>query len=123
LFGSLSFLLLALCSYWWRNLYAGAHVVPGMFWRACRIASWAGLPPREWQTPFEYSRTLSQYFPQEAAPMRRLTELFVRDRWAAPHETPYAAEEDDLARLWPHLRNVLLRLILLKIGKKMPGKR
>ena len=55
--------------------------------------------------------------------MRRLTELFVRDRWAAPHETPYAAEEDDLGRLWPHLRHLLLRLMLLKIGKKMPGKR
>ena len=55
--------------------------------------------------------------------MRRLTELFVRDRWAPHHETPYAAEEDDLERLWPHLRNVLLRLILLKIGKKIPSKR
>jgi transglutaminase-like putative cysteine protease len=123
LFGSLCFLLFALGSYWWRNLYAGANLVSGIFWRACRIASWAGLPPREWQTPFEYSRTLIQHFPQEAAPMRRLTELFVRDRWAAPHETPYAPEEDDLERLWPHLRNVLLRLILLKIGKKIPGKR
>ncbi len=123
LFCSLCFLLFALGSYWWRNLYAGANAVAGMFWRVCRIASWAGLPPREWQTPFEYSHALSQHLPQEAAPMRRLTELFVRDRWAAPHETPYTAEEDDLGRLWPHLRHVLLRLILLKIGKKIPGKR
>jgi len=123
LFCSLCFLLFALGSYWWRNLYAGANLVAGMFWRVCRIASWAGLPPREWQTPFEYSHALSQYLPRETAPMRRLTELFVRDRWAAPHETPYAAEEDDLGRLWPHLRHVLLRLLLLKLGKKIPGKR
>src|SRR6266568_3525536 len=123
LFCSLCFLLFALGSYWWRNLYAGANAVAGVFWRVCRIASWAGLPPREWQTPFEYSHALSQHLPQEAAPMRRLTELFVHDRWAAPHETPYTAEEDDLGRLWPHLRHVLLRLILLKIGKKIPGKR
>ena len=115
--------MVALGSYWWRNLYAGANVVAGMFWRVCRIASWAGLPPREWQTPYEYSYTLSQYLPREAAPMRRLTELFVRDRWAAPRETSYTAEENDLGRLWPHLRHLLLRLMLLKIGKKMPGKR
>jgi len=123
LFCSLCFLLFALGSYWWRNLYAGANVVAGMFWRVCRIASWAGLPPSEWQTPFEYSHTLNQHFSRGAAPMRRLTELFVRERWAAPHEAPYAAEEDDLGRLWPHLRPALLRLLLLKIGKKLPGRR
>ena len=123
LFCSLCFLLFALGSYWWRNLYAGANVVSGMFWRVCRIASWVGLPPKEWQTPYEYSYTLSQYLPWEVAPMRRLTELFVRDRWAASHEMPYAAEEDDLERLWPHLRHVLLRLLLLRIGKKLPGRR
>jgi len=120
---SLCFLIFALCSYWWRNLYAGANIVSGMFWRTCHIAGWVGLPPQGWQTPFEYSSMLGQYFSREAAPMRRLTELFVRVRWAAPHETPYVVEEDDLERLWPHLRNFLLCMLLLRIRKRKPRTR
>ncbi len=117
---SLCFLIFALCSCWWRNLYAGANIVSALFWRTCRIAGWAGLPPQGWQTPFEYSDMLGQHFPQEAAPMRRLTELFVRVRWADPYETPYVVEEDDLEHLWPHLRTLLLRMMLLRIGKRKP---
>jgi transglutaminase-like putative cysteine protease len=120
---SLCFLVFALYSYWWRSLYAGANIVSAMFWRTCRIAGWAGLPPQGWQTPFEYSNTLGQHFPREAAPMRRLTELFVRARWAAPNETSYVVEEDDLERLWPHLRTLLLRMMLLRIGKRKPRSR
>lgn len=119
----LCFLIFALYSYWWRSLYTGANVVSAMFWRTCRIAGWAGLPPQGWQTPFEYSNMLGQRFPREAAPMRRLTELFVRARWAAPYETPYVVEEDDLERLWPHLRTLLLRMMLLRIGKSKPPTR
>ena len=113
----LFFLLFALCSYWWRKLYTKTNFVSGMFWRACQIASWAGMPPRGWQTPYEYSSMLIRHVPYEAAPLRRLTDLFVRDRWAAPHEVPYVPEEDDLERLWPHLRRVLLRLIVLRVSK------
>ena len=86
-----------------------------MFWRLCRVASWVGLSPQEWQTPYEYSSILSQQSPKEADPLWRLTDLFVRDRWAAPHETPYVEEEDDLERLWPGLRRLLLHIVLRKI--------
>ncbi len=37
------------------------------------------------------------------------------DNWAAPHETPYVEEEDDLERLWPGLRRLLLHILLRKI--------
>jgi transglutaminase-like putative cysteine protease len=110
-------LLFAFCSYWWRMLYTKTNFVSGMFWRACQVASWAGMPPRGWQTPYEYSSMLIRHVPYEAAPLRRLTDLFVRDRWAAPHEVPYVPEEDDLERLWPHLRRVFLRLIVLRVSK------
>jgi hypothetical protein len=83
-----------------------------MFWRVCRLASWAGLPPRGWQTPYEYNRVLSRHFPRVATPLRRVTDLFVRERWAAPHELPGAAEEQALEKLWPQLRNTLFRSIL-----------
>jgi hypothetical protein len=133
----LFFLLFAFCSYWWplisptpqrsgssnlpsNLLFSKTNFISGMFWRACRIASWAGMPPSGWQTPYEYSSMLIRHVPSEAAPLRRLTELFVRDRWAAPHEVPYVPEEDDLERLWPHLRRVLLRLIVLRVSNMIP---
>lgn len=117
----LFFLFLAFCSYWWRVLYTRTNFISGMFWRACQVAGWAGMPPRGWQTPYEYSSMLSRHVPYESAPLRRLTDLFVRDRWAAPHEVPYVLEEDDLERLWPHLRRILLRLIVLRVSNLLPG--
>jgi transglutaminase-like putative cysteine protease len=117
---SILLLLLSILTYWWRNLFANASFVTGMYWRVCRLASWVGLPPQSWQTPYEYSRMLGRYFPQDMAPLRRLTELFVRDRWAAPHEMPFTAEEDDLERLWPHFRRMFLHIFLLRMRKRQP---
>src|SRR6185312_12508119 len=81
---SLIILIAAIVMYWWRSLYSDSTFVAGMFWRLCRVAGWIGFSPQAWQTPYEYSRMLSQQFPQKAAPLRYLTELFVRDRWDAP---------------------------------------
>lgn len=111
---SLCMLFIAICTYWWRNLYSHSTFVSGLFWRACRLASWAGLPPQQWQTPYEYTGMLGRRLPQTSVPLRRLTELFVRDRWAGPRETPHPTEEDDLERIWPHLRTSLVRFILFR---------
>ena len=116
LFCSLLLLLLAILTYWWRNLYKNASLVAGMYWRVCKLISWAGLPPQKWQTPYEFSQALGRYLPDEMAPMRRLTELFVRDRWAALHNTS-TVEEDELERLWPHFRRLFVRLLLLRMKK------
>ena len=109
---SLVLFLAAMISYWWRNLYANNSPVTGMFWRLCRIASWAGLSPQSWQTPYEYSRMLSQHIPQKEAHLWRLTELFVRDRWAAPHQLPASHEEEEVEQRWPALRTMFLQLVL-----------
>lgn len=84
-------------------------VSSAIFWRICRYARLAGLPPQGWQTPYEYHRMLSQRFPQAAASLRWVTELFVRERWAAPHEIPRPLEEQSLEILWPHLRKTFVR--------------
>jgi transglutaminase-like putative cysteine protease len=110
-----SILIFAFALFNWykeRWLNTAATVASTMFWRVCRLASWAGLPPRGWQTPYEYNRVLSRHFPRAATPLRRVTDLFVRERWAAPHELPGAAEEQALEKLWPQLRNTLFRSIL-----------
>lgn len=107
--------LVALIVHWWRSLYANSTLVAGTFWRLCRMAGWAGLAPRVWQTPYEYSRMLCQYCPQKAGYLWHLTELFVRDRWGAPHQAPHAREEKVVEQLWPALRGMLLRMALRRI--------
>ena len=82
--GSILVLLVAVARYWWRNLYSDSSFVAGTYWRLCRLASWVGLSPREWQTPYEFSQMLCRRVPHEAKPLWRLTELYVRERWAPP---------------------------------------
>ena len=107
--------LVALVQYWWRNLYSNSSFVAGTFWRLCRVASWVGLAPRSWQTPYEYSRALCGRVPQEAGTLWRLTELFVRERWGTP---PHASQaEHELEQLSPHLRQSLWHLLLLRIRR------
>ncbi|HEY6409265.1 MAG TPA: transglutaminaseTgpA domain-containing protein, partial [Ktedonobacteraceae bacterium] len=80
-------LLVLIWRYWWRNLYSESSFIAGSYWRLCRLASWVGLAPREWQTPYEFSQALCRRVPHQAKPVWRLTELFVRERWAPPHQT------------------------------------
>nr|MBA2682004.1 transglutaminase domain-containing protein [Ktedonobacteraceae bacterium] len=119
LFGAVLFLLAALFVRWWRNQYANSTVVAGLFWRVCRIASWAGVGPKKWQTPYEYSSVLSQHFPQKAPMVSHLTELFVRDRWGSPVHVPQMQEEAAAEQIWPDLRTSLLRSIVGRVQKKV----
>ncbi|WP_376793900.1 DUF3488 and DUF4129 domain-containing transglutaminase family protein [Thermogemmatispora sp.] len=110
-------LLLASSAILWRRRLAGQmSAASRLFWRLCRLASLAGFRPRSWQTPYEYSARLSQAIPEATPPLLRLTELFVRERWAAPYESPSPTEEAEIERLWPPLRRSLLRLWLRRFG-------
>ncbi|HEY0755542.1 MAG TPA: transglutaminase domain-containing protein [Ktedonobacteraceae bacterium] len=80
-----------------------------MYTRLCRIAALVGLPPSVWQTPYEYTFALSKRFPQVSTSLRLLAELFVRERWASPQHAPAPGEQQELERLWPGLRNTILR--------------
>lgn len=112
---SLLVFVAAVCTYWWRNLYANSTLVAGMFWRLCWIASRAGLGPRKWQTPYEYSAMLSQHLGNHPSQLWQLTDLFVRDRWGTPYQVPRQVEEEIAARhLWPTLRNTFLQLLVRK---------
>lgn len=115
---SLLLFLFALGRYWWRNLYAHSSLVAGAYWRFCHVASWLGLGPRQWQTPYEYSYMLSKQLPHQASPLRHLTELFVRDRYAAPHQARRPHDEETVERLWPTLRALLFQLFMKKVNMK-----
>ena len=111
---SLMLLIIAIVTYWWRNLYATSPFAARMFWRFCRIASWAGLAPKAWQTPYEYSGMLSWHFSRPPTPLWRLTELFVRDRWGPPQATMQVQEEEAIERHWSALRRMLPSLFFKK---------
>ena len=75
------------------------------------------MPPKRWQTPYEYYRMLSTRYPLAAAPMRRITELFVRERWAPSQHAPDPVERQALEKLWQQLRNTLLRSFFSRDGR------
>ncbi|HEX7737078.1 MAG TPA: transglutaminase domain-containing protein [Ktedonobacteraceae bacterium] len=88
---------------------AAQTTISTLYARLCLIARMVGSPPAAWQTPYEYTFTLSRRFPQASATLRRLADLFVRERWATPQQAPNPAEQRELTRLWPNLRNTILR--------------
>ena len=77
--------------------------------RVCRLGFMIGTPPQRWQTPYEYYRMLGRRYPQTAAPMRSITELFVRERWAPSQHSANPANGPALEKLWHQLRNTLIR--------------
>ena len=110
-------LLASVVHYWWRNLYPNSSFIAGTFWRLCRVASWVGVSPRTWQTPYEYSRALCGRLPQEAGTVWKLTELFVRERWGTPQQLSPPLVERELEHLSPHLRRSIWQLLLMKIRR------
>lgn len=109
-----SFVTLGLAIVSYRTNRTTRSPVTSMYARLCRIASLVGSPPASWQTPYEYTFALSRRFPEASHSLRRLADLFVRERWASPRHAPAPSEERDLARLWPRLRNTILRPPLKK---------
>jgi transglutaminase-like putative cysteine protease len=116
LIGSLLVLLVAIVRYRWLSLYPNSTFIAGTFWRLCWLASWVGLAPRNWQTPYEYGRILCRHVPQQANLLGRLTELFVRERWAGPQTIPYtlSTSEREVEKLMPGLRRIFLHLLWMK---------
>lgn len=88
---------------------AAQSTITAIYARLCRVARMVGSPPATWQTPYEYTFLLSKRFPQASTALRRLADLFVRERWATPQQAPNPHEQRELERLWPSLRNSILR--------------
>lgn len=105
-----SFVVLGLAVIRYQRTSRSMHSpITSIYARLCRIAGLVGSPPASWQTPYEYTFALSRRFPQVSTALRRVADLFVRERWASPQQVPMTAEERELERLWPHLRNTILR--------------
>ena len=116
LLGSVVIFCFALLFRYKGNKLGASVTASTIYRRVCRLGALIGSPPQRWQTPYEYYRMLGRRFPQAAVPMRRITELFVRERWAAPHQVSGPTEQQTLEKLWPHLRNTLIRSFLSRRG-------
>jgi len=114
---SLLVLLFALIRYWWNSLYAKSPPIPAMFWRISYIAALVGLTPRPSQTPYEFGSRLCRAAPRQAPSIWRLTELFVRERWAGLRPEQEQHAEGELTRLRPGLRGIVVRLLWWKVAR------
>ena len=89
--------------------FLASSMIAGTYWQLARLAGFTGLAPRTSQTPYEYTRQLTRYFPQAQSALWHITHLFVRERWGAPQHRPAQFEEQSIQQLWPRLRATLLR--------------
>lgn len=94
--------------------FLASSMIAGTYWRLARLAGFTGLAPRTSQTPYEYTRQLTRYFPQAQSALWHITHLFVRERWGAPQHRPAQFEEQSIQQLWPRLRAILLRDLVLR---------
>ena len=117
LFGSLAVFGLALHKRY-KSKHPGTSLTASVVYRrVCRLGIIIGSPPQRWQTPYEYYRMLCRRYPRAAAPMRRITELFVRERWAPNNQATDQIEEQALEKLWHQLRNALIRSLFARDGR------
>ena len=117
LLGSLAVFGLALFKRYKDNHPVASITASMVYRRVCRLGFMIGMPPQRWQTPYEYYRMLGRRYPQTAAPMRRITELFVRERWAPSQHSADPGEGPVLEHLWHQLRNTLIRSFFARGGK------
>ena len=111
-------LLFAAVRYWWHSLYANSPPIPALYWRISYIAGLLGLTPRPSQTPYEFGSRLCRAAPKQAPAIWRLTELFVRERWAGLRPEQEQRAEGELTRLRPHLRGTIARLLWWRVTKR-----
>ncbi|RMF29351.1 MAG: DUF4129 domain-containing protein, partial [Chloroflexi bacterium] len=90
--------------YWWseRRGMAGLTVVEQAYARMGRFARWIGVTLQPYQTPYERAETLVTAIPQGEAPIRRIADLYVAERFGHARGDPEEAES-----LWRSLRPLL----------------
>jgi transglutaminase-like putative cysteine protease len=111
-------LLFASARYWWHSLYANSPPIPALYWRISYFAGLLGLTPRPSQTPYEFGSRLCRAAPKQAPALWRLTELFVRERWANQRPEQEKRALSELERLRPRLRGTIARLLWWKVAKR-----
>lgn len=121
----LALLGVALFTLWWRLLYRGFTPVGAAFARVSRLGAWAGAPPTRADTPDEYAEKLSDVIPGQQPALRRLSDLYARERWGGGLHGDSAEE---LPRVYEQVRRSItpviiqrarhLPLVVLRFGRR-----
>jgi len=112
LFIALLLLCLVLALTWWRLLFRGLPPVAAAFARVARLGAWAGATPRRYQTPSEYADELGGILPGQRQSLRRLSDIYTRERWGGG-ASPDALRE--MPRLYDRVRVAATRVIVQRL--------
>jgi transglutaminase-like putative cysteine protease len=105
-------LFLALIGLWWRIIYRGLPPVSAAFARVATLGRWAGAPPKRSQTPIEYADALASVVPAERTSLRRLGEIYSRERWGGGADRESLEE---LPHLYDQVRLAISRVIVRRL--------
>lgn len=105
----LALLCVVLFSLWWRLLYRSFTPIGAAFARVSRLGAWAGAPPARVDTPDEYAEKLSDLIPGQQPALRRLSDLYARERWGGGLRGESAEE---LPRVYEQVRRSITPLII-----------
>jgi hypothetical protein len=100
---------------WWRASYRGLSPGAGAFARIVRLGDWLGSRPARAQTPYEYADQLDRAVPEGQGSIRRLAEIYVRERWGG-----VVAAGGEVAAFYQRARAALARAIARR-ASGVPG--
>ncbi len=92
---------------WWSRLFQGYGVSAQIFGRIYLLANWAGIRGETSQTPYEYVKGLIVVAPGEEVTLERLSDIYVRERWADPKSVEHpviSGEIQELPGIWRKLQ-------------------
>jgi transglutaminase-like putative cysteine protease len=97
----------------WQRSLRGLSVAEGFYARMTRVAEWLGVKARPSQTPHEYAGEVARVVPQGRPAIWRITEAFVRERFAGIPPAP--EERASLVAAWLELRRALFERLVTRI--------
>jgi transglutaminase-like putative cysteine protease len=113
--GILLFVAVIAFGVWWRRLFRGYSESMRIFGKISLLANWAGIGGNTSQTPYEYVKELVVIAPEEEGTFERLSDIYVRDRWADPQSPEHPAKTGEIQELPSIWRKLEPKFILYVI--------
>ncbi|HTK10073.1 MAG TPA: transglutaminase-like domain-containing protein [Ktedonobacteraceae bacterium] len=100
---------------WWRRLFRGYSESMRIFGKIYLLANWAGIGGQTSQTPYEYIKGLFVVAPGDEKSLERLSDIYVRERWADPQSLEHpvkTGEIQELPGIWRKLQPKFILYVL-----------
>ncbi|MCC7352681.1 MAG: transglutaminase domain-containing protein [Anaerolineae bacterium] len=102
-----------------RRVLADPTLIEQLYEQLARWSNWLGMNWRPHYTPHENATVLVKAAPEAAAPVNRITGLYVQQRWSS--QPPSQADAVVAANAWERLRPALLRR-LVRARLRLPAR-